>query len=158
MKIQGYASRFDRIDSNDDIILEGAFLDSIREWEKGRRPIPMLFNHDAARIIGVWTHLQERPGGLYVEGTLLPHGEGASLIPLIEAGALKGISIGYRATCFHVTQKRDHDSITAKSHREIQDLDLIEISLVACPSCPGAVITRTMETTRCPSSHPSCPT
>ncbi len=63
----------------------------------------MLFQHDPNQPIGVWLEVREDADGLYVKGRLTTEVEKArEVLSLMRAGALDGLSIGYR------TVKRSH--------------------------------------------------
>lgn len=67
----GYLSVFGNMDSYRDIVMPGAFAETLAEWNsKGRLP-PILWQHRGAEPIGPFTKMQEDQTGLYVEGRLL---------------------------------------------------------------------------------------
>ena len=92
----------------------------------------MLFQHDPAEPIGVWTEIKEDARGLFVRGRLTKDvGAGArGAVSLMRGGALDGLSIGFRA----VRAKSD----PASGIRRILEADLWEISVVTFPMLPGA--------------------
>ena len=128
---EGYASLFNREDLGHDVVLPGAFRDSLRQ--RGASGIKMLFQHDPSEPIGVWVALQEDARGLYVRGRLtLDVARAREVLSLMRAGALDGLSIGFRA----VAGRRD-----AKTGiRRLSKVDLWEISVVTFPLLPEARI------------------
>ncbi len=83
---EGYASLFNVPDLGRDVVLPGAFRDSLRA--RGPRGIKMLFQHDPATPIGVWADLVEDARGLYARGRLTTQVTRASeILALIQAGA-----------------------------------------------------------------------
>ncbi|MEM6711475.1 MAG: HK97 family phage prohead protease [Pseudomonadota bacterium] len=129
----GYASVFSLADLSGDRVQMGAFGRSLKA--RGPSGLRMLWNHDPAEPIGVWTAVREDLYGLYVEGHLTPGVERAqALTALIKDGAVDGLSIG-----FHTVRA---DRKRGTSGRRLIDVDLWEISLVAFPMQPGARITR----------------
>jgi HK97 family phage prohead protease len=130
---EGYASLFNVPDLGRDVVLPGAFRDSLRR--RGSRGIKMLFQHDPAEPIGVWTDLVEDERGLYARGRLTTQVVRASeILALVRAGALDGLSIGFRAT----TARREARS----GLRHLSRIDLWEISIVTFPLLPLARIAR----------------
>ena len=125
----GYASLFDTEDMGRDIVLPGAFRDSLRE--RGPAGIKLLYQHNPAEPIGIWESLKEDSRGLLVRGRLtLAVARAREVLALMRAGALDGLSIGFRA----VTGKRD-----AKTGiRRLARIDLWEISIVTFPLLPEA--------------------
>ncbi len=53
--VEGYASLFGEIDQARDMVMAGAFRETLRL--RGVRRIPMLFQHDPAEPIGIWQEL-----------------------------------------------------------------------------------------------------
>ena len=126
--ISGYASRFGEADLSGDIVQRGAFAASLLERNE---PFPMLFGHQTDTPIGVWDRILEDACGLFVEGRIL--GPTSIAGRLVEAGAVSGLSIGYRARRFHTR---------AAGGRLLTDIDLWEVSVVAFPMLRSARITQ----------------
>lgn len=114
VRFAGYAAVFDRPDSGGDIVRKGAFLHSLKRVGE----VPLLLQHKAGRVLGRIEHLSEDKRGLRVIARV----EGARAGSLVTNGKLKGLSFGYR-----VREAR------SGAHRELIDLDLVEVSLVAKP-------------------------
>src|SRR5690606_12822616 len=127
--VEGYASLFGEIDQARDMMMRGAFADTLRL--RGLRRIPMLFQHDPAEPVGVWLELREDHRGLYARGRLIPDvGRARELYALIRAGAVDGLSIGFR------TAKARIDPTTRI--RRLHAVELWEISIVTFPLLAGA--------------------
>ena len=125
----GYASLFGEVDAARDMVMPGAFRETLRL--RGLRRIPMLFQHDPAEPVGVWLELTEDFRGLRARGKLIPDvARARELIALVRAGAVDGLSIGFR------TVKGRIDP--ASRVRKIIDPDLWEISIVTFPLLAGA--------------------
>lgn len=128
---EGYASLFHRRDTGNDIVLPGAFRDSLAR--RGTKGVKMLFQHDANQPIGVWDAIEEDTRGLFVRGKLMPDvARAKEVLSLMRAGALDGLSIGFRA----VKGQRDR----ATGIRRLERVDLWEISVVTFPMHPDARI------------------
>jgi HK97 family phage prohead protease len=90
----------------------------------------MLWQHDPAQPIGVWDAVREDARGLFVKGRILADvAKGREAAALIAAGAIDGLSIGYRTIR---ATKND------KGQRLLHELELWEVSLVTFPMLPGA--------------------
>jgi hypothetical protein len=90
----------------------------------------MLWQHDPAQPIGIWDEVREDSKGLYVKGRLLESVEkGREAAALIAAGAIDGLSIGYRTIR---ATKND------KGQRLLTEVELWEVSLVTFPMLPSA--------------------
>jgi HK97 family phage prohead protease len=127
--IEGYASLFGEIDQARDMVMPGAFTQTLKQ--RGLRKIPMLFQHDPSEPVGVWLELVEDWRGLKARGRLIPDVTRArELLSLLKAGAVDGLSIGYRTV---------RGQIDPKSRvRRLYQVDLWEISIVTFPLLNGA--------------------
>src|SRR4051812_44091168 len=127
--VEGYASLFGEIDAARDMVMPGAFARTLRS--PGIRRVPMLFQHDPAEPVGVWLELYEDFRGLRARGKLIPDvARARELTALIRAGAIDGLSIGFR------TVKARVDPATRV--RKLIDVELWEISIVTFPLLAGA--------------------
>ena len=127
----GYASLFGAVDLGKDVVEKGAFAASLKT--RGAAGIRMLFQHDPAEPIGVWTEIREDARGLFVRGRLTKEvARAREVLSLMRGGALDGLSIGFRA----VKAKNDPRS----GVRRILEADLWEISVVTFPMLPDARI------------------
>lgn len=125
--IEGYASLFGTKDQGGDVVARGAYASSL---EASRHGVKMLWQHDPARPIGVWDIVREDARGLYVKGRILAEvQDGREALALLEAGAIDGLSIGYR------TVRADK---AADGGRRLLELDLWEVSVVTFPMQPEA--------------------
>ncbi len=125
--IAGYASVFGAADQGGDVVRRGAFAGALARPE---RRVKMLWQHDPTRPVGVWEELREDAHGLWVRGRLLPEvAQAREALALIAAGALDGLSIGYR------TSRASRD---AQGRRVLEVVDLWEVSLVTFPMLPQA--------------------
>lgn len=118
--IEGYGSVFDVVDQGGDIIAPGAFKQSLN----AARKVKMLYQHDPSAVVGVWNSLEEDAKGLRVSGKMLTTVKaGAEAYELVKAGAIDGLSIGYRTV----------KSMDRNGKRVIMQAELWEVSLVTFP-------------------------
>jgi hypothetical protein len=123
--IEGYASLFGLADQGGDVVLRGAYRASLERLKARGGTVKMLWQHDPAQPIGIWDEIHEDERGLYVKGRLLPDvARAREAAALIEAGAIDGLSIGYRT----IAAEKD-----AKGQRLLAELELWEVSLVTFP-------------------------
>ncbi|MEO1362946.1 MAG: HK97 family phage prohead protease [Pseudomonadota bacterium] len=128
--IEGYASLFGACDQGGDVVAKGAYGASLDRITGEGRSVKMLWQHDPAQPIGVWDEVREDARGLWVKGRLLPEvAKGREAAELIAAGAIDGLSIGYRTL---MAAKND------KGQRVLTELELWEVSLVTFPMLPSA--------------------
>src|SRR3954468_23069503 len=127
--VEGYASLFGELDAARDMVMPGAFSRTLKS--RGLRRIPMLFQHDPSEPVGVWLELVEDFRGLRARGKLIPDvARARELLALLRAGAIDGLSIGFRTVRGRIDP--------ATRVRRILDLDLWEISIVTFPLLAGA--------------------
>ncbi|MGV1013486.1 MAG: HK97 family phage prohead protease [Methyloceanibacter sp.] len=125
----GYASIFGEVDLGQDLVMPGAFRDSLRL--RGVQGVKLLFQHDPNEPIGIWLDLHEDTRGLFARGRLMPEVTRArEVLSLMRAGALDGLSIGFRT----VQGRTD----PASGVRRLDKIDLWEISVVTFPMLPEA--------------------
>ncbi|MGE0754584.1 MAG: HK97 family phage prohead protease [Alphaproteobacteria bacterium] len=130
-RFAGYASIFNVVDNQRDIVLPGAFRLSLG---KQREKVKLLWQHKQHEPIGIIEELFEDANGLYIEGRLLLDVQRAKeAMSLLKSGALQGLSIGYSPVRYRI----DPDT----GVRLLAEVDLWEISLVTFPANDAARIT-----------------
>ena len=120
MRFAGYAAVFDWPDKGGDVVRAGAFR---RALERAG-DVPLLWQHKGAPV-GRIEHLAEDKRGLRVIARIAD----ARIGELVRRG-LRGLSFGYR-----VREARGGGPL-----RELMELDLVEVSLVARPMQPRAKV------------------
>ena len=140
----GYGSMFGNIDNGRDMVVKGAFAETLAAKPTNR--IKMLWQHDPAQPIGAWEELKEDGKGLFCKGRLmLSLARGRESYELMKAGVVDGLSMGYR------TLKESYDTEKGgRGYRKIEKVDLWEVSLVTFPMNPkaGVVAVKQMPTDR----------
>lgn len=133
--IEGYASVFGVRDSANEIVMPGAFSDSLaRQQREGSYPL-MLWQHNTQEPIGVWDDLSDDGKGLFARGRLLVDQnvpEADKAYALLKAGAVRGMSIGYREI--------DVEPASNTEARKLLKLDLLECSIVSFPANRRALV------------------
>jgi len=109
VRFAGYAAIFGRADRGGDVVLPGALV--------ATGAVPLLWQHRGDPI-GTVEWLGEDARGLAVIGRI----EGGEAARLVRAGAITGLSFGYRAT-----------AVRQGAWRTIAAAELIEVSVVAQP-------------------------
>jgi HK97 family phage prohead protease len=119
VRFAGYAAIFGRPDSGGDVIRPGAFKLALARTGE----IPLLWQHKPGSVLGRIEHLSEDSRGLRVIATLGLGADALRAAKLLASGKLDGLSFGYRV----------REAVTGGAHRELIELDLVEVSLVAKP-------------------------
>lgn len=127
VRIRGLASTFgDPPDTDNDVIVSGAFTESLLWWKQHGWMPPMYWRHLSTSVIGKWTEISETPRGLEVVGELTPgHSVADDVAASIAHGAVRGLSIG-----LHVARSQ----MRSDGVRLIEKLHLHEISVCAVPA------------------------
>ena len=144
-EFEGYGAVFGNIDSHGDVIMPGAFKDSLARY-KAAGSLPRMYVEHGPALggdplpVGVWTDMQEDGNGLRVKGKLsaLDTDFGRRIYGLLKDGALKGLSIGYNAKRDAIVYGRE----AGQPKRTLKSLHLMEVSLVSDPSNPLAQVDR----------------
>lgn len=122
----GYGSIFGNKDSAGDIVMPGAFANTLRK--SGGRPLPCLWQHNRQEPVGI-LNCKEDSKGLECSGELnLDVQKAREAYSLLKQGAISGLSIGYRT----IVDEFD----TKTNTRFLKELDLREVSLVTFPCNP----------------------
>jgi len=126
---EGYASLFGVADLGKDVVMPGAFTESLKKRDAGA--VRLLWQHDPATPIGRWLSIEEDRRGLRVRGKLnLAVERARDIHALMRDGAVDGLSIGFRV------ERARAERPTGL--RRLEKLDLWEISVVTFPMLPGA--------------------
>ena len=136
-QFQGYAATFGNVDLGNDVVEPGAFEQSLRDT--GGK-IPILDHHNPAQQIGWNLEAREDAFGLFVRGQLDLNVQAArerhSLMKLAaQVGGRSGLSIGFQTV-------RDEPDAENFKIRRLQEVRLMEYSLVTFPMNPEAGVTR----------------
>jgi HK97 family phage prohead protease len=117
----GYASVFNNIDSDNDVIVKGAFSGSL-----AKRKIKLLWQHKTDEPIGLILEANEDDTGLYVKCQInLETEKGAETYSNLKMGILDKMSIGFKTLDYEMDKK---------GVRILKELDLYEISIVTFPA------------------------
>jgi len=129
----GYGSIFNNKDLGNDVVLAGAFAQSI--GRKGAKAVKLLYQHKQDEPIGVFDEIIEDQKGLKVKGRLaMGTQRGREVYELMKMGAIDGLSIGYRV------DDKGYEYDKRRRRRMLKSVDLMEISAVTFPMNPRARI------------------
>lgn len=141
MMFRGHGAVFGNVDRGGDLILPGAFADTIAEAKRSGDWPAMISQHgmtaDGDVPIGIWTDLGEDSKGLDSQGVLADTLRGREYYVLMKMKprpAVNKLSIGYQAVEFAMRSKPD------EPRRTLKRVKLYEISPVTFPMNPKAAI------------------
>lgn len=130
--ISGYAAAFGNMDSHGDVIVPGAFLNTIEEAKERKINLYSSHSMDARDLLGTVTVLREQEGRLYFEAEFSQAASAQDIAIKAKEGHLNEVSIG-----FYVV-KQEFRAGDTNVARYITEIKLIEISLVSRASNPLA--------------------
>jgi len=127
-RFEGLASTFGNIDLVNDIVVRGAFKESLAE----KTPV-VLWQHKSDSPLGMPEDIRETEQGLFLKAKL-PKSDtfvAGRVIPQIKVGSISAMSIGFRVV------ERDFNE---EGIRLLKKVDLMEVSLVTFPANPMAMV------------------
>jgi HK97 family phage prohead protease len=122
--IEGYASVFGVVDTYGTTVEAGAFKRSLETWQKRGESPGLFMQHDGSMPLGVWEELSEDAKGLKVRGRLVKSAMGDHAAALFEAGAIRGLSIGF------MPRKWREDGKVIR----FEEVELVEVSMFTRPA------------------------
>lgn len=126
--VEGYASTYGNLDLGGDVVLKGAFDESLRTNPKVR----FLLAHDQSQILGPKLELKSDDHGLFGRFKISKTPLGQYTHELLKDDALDSFSIGYIPVDF------EFDDSGA---RVLKQVELLEVSVVAMAMNPKALVT-----------------
>lgn len=128
--VEGYASTYGNVDQGFDVVMPGAFDETLKS---GRR-VGFFHSHDPRMVLGKTLSLKSDKKGLFGKFKISKTQLGEDTRQLIIDDAMGGLSIGYRARKYGFSENGDV--------RQLEEIELFEVSAVALPMNEEAVITR----------------
>lgn len=129
-RFQAYASTFDVVDSYGDMVIKGAFLDSLAEYGSKGEGIPLYWRHrmdDPFMLIGKTLEAKEDDHGLWVDCSLLDTNNAKQVHALLKAGLVKQMSFAYDIVEGAWVDRKAEDG---GSYYELRKLKIHEVSVV----------------------------
>lgn len=138
-EVEGYASTWTtQPDSYGDIVVKGAFTETLKKREETGHPFPLCFNHDLDQIIGAVKSIEEDDTGLKITASFLNTPLAQEKRELVKEGIVWQFSFAYSVL--------ESENPTAEEkangvYQKLTKLDLYEVSLVPVPANQTAVVT-----------------
>lgn len=135
----GLASTWDQ-DLGGDIIIRGAFRDTLSEWQANGKVIPLLDSHrndSLLSVVGKMTDAKETKEGLEATFEVMEGPTGDEVYRRIKGGYVDGLSIGYETLAW---EKPDDEERQKGAWRKLTKINLMEVSVVLWPMNTGARI------------------
>lgn len=137
--VEGYASTWTKTpDSYGDIVIKGAFTETLKKRKATGHPFPLCFNHDFDQIIGAVFEAEEDDYGLKISASFLNTPAAQEKRELVKEGIVWQFSFAYSVLGSEApTEEEKKQGIWQK----LTKLDLYEVSLVPVPANQTAVVT-----------------
>lgn len=142
-EFEGYGSTFGNTDLGGDAVQKGAFTKTLADHAKADSVPGCYWMHDPGEPIGEWKEVHEDARGLKMRGQLWLDQDierARQAYAMLKSRGPKGLSIGY------ITRKASYPSEDATPkkgapRRVLEEVDLLEVSVVAFPMNPKALTT-----------------
>ena len=136
MTFEGYGAVFGNMDSCGDVIVKGAFAETLAEAKTSGQWPALLAQHGGFEAasnmpLGAWQEMREDDHGLFVVGKFAdtPRGQEAyTLMKMTPRPAITGLSIGYTPIEWENRSKPEDP------RRKLKKVKLWEVSLVTFPA------------------------
>lgn len=137
--VEGYASTWTKTpDSYGDIVIKGAFTETLKKRKATGHPFPLCFNHDFDQIIGAVTEAEEDDFGLKIKASFLNTALAQEKRELVKEGIVWQFSFAYSVLGWEEpTEEEKKQGI----YQKLTKLDLYEVSLVPVPANQTAIVT-----------------
>lgn len=129
-QMRAYASVFGNTDSYGDVVLKGAFANTLAEWRQRKdRTIPLLYGHnmtDPNMNIGAVIEAEEDERGLKILAQFDDDPMAQKVYRLVKAGRIAELSFAFDTVKWAALDDPDRPD----AYRELQELKLYECSVV----------------------------
>jgi HK97 family phage prohead protease len=128
--LEGWASVFNVVDEQDDIVVQGAFRKTLAEWRSSGRSIPLSKDHnfDADAVIGSIAKAEEAPYGLKIQANFASTPDAQALRTKAVEGHIKGLSI------FGPIYQKDSTTREGRPIRVLKEVGLLQVALTPYPA------------------------
>lgn len=138
-KVEGYASTWTKTpDSYGDVVIKGAFEETLKKRAKTGHPFPLCYGHDLNQIIGKIDNIAEDDVGLKIEASFLSTALAQEKRELVKEGIVWQFSFAYDILG---VERPTEDERKMGIMNKLTKLDLFEISLVPIPANQTAIVT-----------------
>jgi HK97 family phage prohead protease len=106
-ELSGYASVFNNVDLDGDVVRPGAFTRTLADWARAKAPLPLTSDHqlDSGGVIGSVVHAEEDSYGLRIRARFSSVAKAQDIRTKMIEGHLRGLSFIYEAIRHHRGQK-----------------------------------------------------
>jgi len=137
--LEGYASVFNVVDAQDEVVRPGAFAKSVKERVPAGK-VKLMARHmahggDVLDVVGTVTEAKEDEYGLWIHAEFAGTQAAQTVRQVVAEGHVGGLSIGYLPVQWSFAE------IEGKQVVELRELKLLEVTVTALPANEAAAIT-----------------
>jgi HK97 family phage prohead protease len=135
----GLAATWD-LDLGGDVIHRGAFKDTLAEWRKSGKALPLIDQHNygsVRAVVGKMLDAKETKDGLDAQFEVIDGPDGDEVLRRLKGGYVDGLSIGYEPK---LVEEPSDDERRKGIWRHLKTVRLREVSVVIWPMNPGATV------------------
>lgn len=128
--LEGWASVYNVVDEQDDIVVPGAFRKTLADWRSSGRSIPLSKDHsfDNDSVIGSLSHAEEAPYGLRIRASFASTPDAQNLRTKAVEKHIRGLSI------FGPIFQKDSTTREGRPIRVLKEVGLLQVALTPYPA------------------------
>ena len=134
--LTGWASVYNVVDQQDDVVVPGAFRKTLNEWNQSKRVIPLTKDHQntAEGVIGSLAKAEDSAYGLKTTFTFSSDPAAQAIREKARGGHLNGLSI------WGAIHQKAMDTVAGKSIRLLKEVGLSFVGLTPMPANVDALV------------------
>lgn len=134
--LTGWASVYNVVDQQDDVVLPGAFRKTLAEWRSSKRVIPLTADHTNTTdgVIGSLAKADDTAYGLKTTFKFAATQKAQDIRSLARDGHLTGLSI------WGAIHQKSMDTVAGKSVRLLKELGLAFVGLTPMPANEDSLV------------------
>jgi len=129
-ELEGWASVYNVVDEQDDIVVPGAFKKTLADWRASGRSIPLSKDHEFGldSVIGSLKMAEETPYGLRIGASFASTADAQDQRTKAREGHVRGLSI------FGPIFQKSSTTRSGRSIRVLNEVGLLQVALTAYPA------------------------
>jgi hypothetical protein len=134
--LTGWASVYNVVDQQDDVVMPGAFRKTLTEWRSSKRVIPLTLDHQnsAEGVIGSLAKVEDTAYGLKTTFRFADIGKAQDARKLARDGHLNGLSI------WGPIFAKSFETVAGKSVRILREVGLRFVGLTPIPANDSSLV------------------
>ena len=134
--LTGWASVYNVVDQQDDVVLPGAFRKTLSEWRASKRVIPLTKDHTNTTdgVIGSLAKVEDTAYGLKTTFAFSSDPDAQKIRTRAREGHLNGLSI------WGAIHQKSMDTVAGKSVRLLKELGLAFVGLTPMPANTDSLV------------------